>query len=44
MAIIGGRNQKQVKINWQFLLQAARQKLNKHYVAVNVQNQTLSNA
>ena len=38
MAIIADRNQKQIKFNWQFSVQAARKKLNSHYSAVNPDN------
>ena len=35
MAIIKERNKKQIKINWQFSIQAARNKMNRHYHAMN---------
>jgi len=38
MALIDERNRKQVKINWQFSIQASRKKLNKHYAVVNASN------
>jgi hypothetical protein len=38
-AIINERNQKQIKINWQFSVASARSKLNNRYVAVNEANQ-----
>lgn len=38
MAFFAEREAKQIKVNWQFSLQAARQKLNSHYVAVNAAN------
>lgn len=38
MAFFTNRDAKQVKIKWQFSLQAARQKLYSHYVAVNDAN------
>ena len=39
LAIIKERNEKQIKINWQFSVQTARTKLNNRYVAVNEANQ-----
>lgn len=38
MALINDRDQKQIKINWQFSPEEARQKLNKAYVQVNDAN------
>jgi hypothetical protein len=38
MALIKERNDKQIKINWQFSIQSARKKLNAHYSAVNAEN------
>jgi len=38
MALINDRNQKRIKINWQFSPENARQKLNKAYVQVNEAN------
>ena len=37
-AIIEERNDKQIKINWQFSIQTARQKLNNRYTTVNMAN------
>lgn len=37
-AIIKERNEQQIKINWQFSIQLARTKLNKHYTSVNNTN------
>jgi len=41
LAIVKERNKKQIKINWQFSIQAARTKLNRHYKAVNPDNKKL---
>lgn len=38
-AFFEDRNQKQIKIDWQFSIQAARTKLNKHYVTIHSDNQ-----
>ena len=38
LAFFDDRNQKQIKIDWQFSIQAARTKLNKHYVAIHSHN------
>lgn len=38
LAFFADREAKQIKIKWQFSLQAAREKLNSHYVAVNDAN------
>lgn len=38
MAIIADRNRKRIKINWQFSIQSAREKLNSHYSVVNPEN------
>lgn len=38
MTLIDERNRKQVKINWQFSIQASREKLNSHYAVVNASN------
>lgn len=38
LAIIKERSEKQVKINWQFSIEAAREKLNRHYNKVNEKN------
>jgi hypothetical protein len=39
MAIVKGRNDKQIKIYWQFSIQKARQKLNTAYTNVNPANE-----
>jgi hypothetical protein len=41
LALVAERHEKRIKINWQFSLQAARQKLNSHYALVNEQNKVL---
>ena len=41
LAIVKERNKKQIKISWQFSIQAARTKLNRHYKAVNPDNKKL---
>ena len=38
LAIVKERSDKQVKINWQFSLETAREKLNRHYQKVNERN------
>lgn len=38
LAIVKEREEKQIKINWQFSIQTAREKLNRHYKAVNKKN------
>jgi hypothetical protein len=38
LAIVKERSDKQVKINWQFSLETARKKLNRHYQNVNEKN------
>jgi len=38
LAIVKERSEKQVKINWQFSIKTAREKLNRHYKAVNPEN------
>ena len=38
LAIIKERSEKQVKINWQFSIETAREKLNRHYQKVNSEN------
>ena len=38
LAIVKERSDKQVKINWQFSLETAREKLNRHYQKVNEKN------
>lgn len=37
-AIVKEREEKEIKINWQFSIQAAREKLNRHYQKVNEKN------
>lgn len=39
MAIVKERSEKAVKINWQFSIEKARTKLNKHYKKVNPDNE-----
>lgn len=39
LAIVKERNEKQIKIDWQFSIQKARTKLNQHYHAVNTENE-----
>ena len=43
MAIVAERHKKRIKINWQFSLTAARQKLNSRYVIVNEENEAFLN-
>ena len=38
LALVKERAEKQIKINWQFSLKAAREKLNRHYERVNAEN------
>jgi len=38
LAIVKERSDKQVKINWQFSIETAREKLNRHYQKVNEEN------
>lgn len=38
LALISERHSKQIKINWQFSIQSARDKLNSHYTAVHGDN------
>jgi hypothetical protein len=38
LAIIKERSEKEVKINWQFSIETAREKLNRHYQKVNADN------
>jgi len=38
MAIIADRRQKRIKFDWQFSIQVCREKLNRHYSAVNDTN------
>jgi hypothetical protein len=39
LAIVKERNDKQIKIDWQFSIQKARNKLNRQYQALNELNQ-----
>lgn len=41
LTIVKERNDKQIKINWQFSIQKARTKLNRHYNKVNDSNQKI---
>jgi hypothetical protein len=38
MAIVKEREAKQIKIDWQFSIKSAREKLNRHYTQVNAGN------
>jgi hypothetical protein len=38
LALVKERAEKKIKINWQFSLEAAREKLNSHYTRVNIEN------
>lgn len=38
LAVVKERSEKQIKINWQFSLETAREKLNRHYKNVNEEN------
>jgi len=38
LAIVKERSEKAVKINWQFSIETARTKLNRHYERVNLEN------
>ncbi|HKP84734.1 MAG TPA: transposase, partial [Blastocatellia bacterium] len=38
MAIVKEREEKAIKIDWQFSIQSARNKLNRHYQQVNSEN------
>lgn len=38
LAIVQDRHQKQIKIDWQFSFEKARNKLNRHYLKVNEAN------
>lgn len=38
VALVKEREQKQIKINWQFSIETARTKLNRHYRAVHIEN------
>ena len=39
LALVAERDRKRIKIDWQFSIQSARNKLNRHYVDVNVVNE-----
>lgn len=39
LALVAERDAKRIKINWQFSIQSARAKLNRHYVDVNQANE-----
>jgi hypothetical protein len=41
LTIVKERNDKQIKIDWQFSIQKARTKLNRHYNKVNDSNQKI---
>jgi transposase len=41
LALINERNQQRIKIHWQFSLEAARDKMNRHYVRVQADNAKL---
>ena len=43
MALVKERNEKQIKINWQFSIQSSRKKLNRHYQKVNSANEKFKN-
>ena len=38
LALVKGRSEKRIKINWQFSIEAARTKFNRHYHQVNADN------
>ena len=38
LALVKERAEKKIKINWQFSLKTAREKLNSHYTRVNAEN------
>ena len=38
LQIVKEREEKQIKINWQFSIETAREKLNRHYQKVNIEN------
>jgi hypothetical protein len=44
LMLVAERHAKRIRINWQFSLQAARQKLNSHYALVNEQNKVFAKA
>jgi len=39
LALVKDRQEKQIKINWQFSIKEARSKLKRHYVKINPDNQ-----
>lgn len=39
LALVAERDEKRIKIDWQFTIQSARKKLNRHYVDVNLANE-----
>ncbi len=41
LAIVKERMEKRIKITWQFSMEAARKKLNRHYAAVNPENKCI---
>ena len=41
LALIEERNDQQIKINWQFSIETARDKLNRHYQKVQASNSKL---
>jgi len=43
LALVAERDSKRIKIDWQFSIQSARSKLNRHYVDVNVANEKFKN-
>ena len=43
LALVAERDSKRIKIDWQFSIQSARNKLNRHYVDVNVANEKFKN-
>ncbi len=38
LMIVKERSEKQIKINWQFSIEVARKKLNRHYEQINAEN------
>lgn len=42
LALVAERHEKRIRINWQFSLTTARQKLNSHYAVVNDENKAFS--
>jgi transposase len=39
LALVAERDENRIKIDWQFTIQSARKKLNRHYVDVNLANE-----